>query len=263
MELLVAPERMAQSPFAPGTSAFRIDPSLGSGRLTLGFAGAEPQARYAITLLEPDSPWRLTMAPQRQLYLNGDRLRVEAALVGDAGKAAALSLIGEVVSPAGRRFPIAFDAAGVATLDLDADEAAAAGLWELRATGEATLGGMTVRRDLRVAFDAAMPFARLEREVEVDRSAGGLAIELGLEVGAAGRYELRGVLYGTHGDALVPVAMAHAADWLEPGRAALGLAFDGALLDGVAAPFELRDLQLLDQGRMSVLHRQARALRLP
>ena len=42
----------------------------------------------------------------------------------------------------------------------------------------------------------------------------------------------------------------------------LDLVFDEELLSasGTSAPFELRDLQLIDQTRMGMLHRQARAV---
>lgn len=47
---------------------------------------------------------------------------------------------------------------------------------------------------------------------------------------------------------------------LEPGSQSLVLRYDAGLLAGASGPFELRDLNLLDQGRMGVLQRQQRAL---
>lgn len=60
--------------------------------------------------------------------------------------------------------------------------------------------------------------------------------------------------------AMAPVAVAHSAAWLEPGAGNIELAHDAALLAGVRGPYELRDLSLLDQSRVGLLHRQQRGL---
>ena len=114
------------------------------------------------------------------------------------------------------------------------------------------------RRGIRPRGDGA-------KALEVGRAdlveGDGLVVRLGLETAAAGRYEVRGTLFGTGADgALVPVAVAHSAAPMASGRGELELAFPADLLTGVSAPFEVRDLQLTDQTRMGVLHRQAGAL---
>ena len=57
-------------------------------------------------------------------------------------------------------------------------------------------------------------------------------------------------------------AVAHSAAYLAAGHGALELAFDRELVaaSGLRAPFEVRDLRLIDQGNMGLLHRQARGL---
>ena len=57
-----------------------------------------------------------------------------------------------------------------------------------------------------------------------------------------------------------PLAMAHVAQWMEPGAQSLVLRYDEALLAGATGPFELRDLNLIDQGRMGILQRQQQAV---
>ncbi len=107
-----------------------------------------------------------------------------------------------------------------------------------------------------------MRAARFSGSVDVDR-AGGLGLRLGVESASASRYEARGVLYATAADgALRPVGIAHAAAWLEAGDGSLELTFDRTLLaeSGLGAPFELRDLRLVDQVSMGLLHRQERAM---
>ena len=88
-------------------------------------------------------------------------------------------------------------------------------------------------------------------------------LSLGVEAVAASRYEVRGVLFGSGANGeLLPAAVGHAAAWLEPGHGTVELRFDQALVDdsGLRAPFEIRDLRLIDQGTMGLLHRQARGL---
>ena len=266
MQQLAAPEKLAQAelPFPDGTSAFRLDASLGAGSILVRADDLVEADRYAIHVLDVASPWALALRPRQDSYLHGDSLIVDASLLhADGSRQAWTDLQAVVVSPTGRRFPLRFSGSGrsaVGQLTLDANEAPHPGLWEIQAQGTIELDGQPVIRGGRVAFDVAMPVARLASTVAVERRADALRIGLDLDVAAAGRYEVRGVLYGMQGKRAVPVAVAHAADWIEPGQGSLTLQFERELLDGISGPFELRDLRLLDQGRMGVLHRQQRAL---
>jgi hypothetical protein len=59
-----------------------------------------------------------------------------------------------------------------------------------------------------------------------------------------------------------PVAQAHSAAWLDGKRGMLVLDFEQAHLPvGYGAPFEVRQLELHDQGRMMPLEVRTRALR--
>lgn len=68
------------------------------------------------------------------------------------------------------------------------------------------------------------------------------------------------MLWATTEDGLQPTVVAHSARWIGAGTGDLTIEIPAALAEDIQAPFELRDLQLIDQGRMAVLHRQARAL---
>ena len=96
-----------------------------------------------------------------------------------------------------------------------------------------------------------------------ERDDAGIRFVLTVDVGAASRFGASAVLYGTNdrGEPQ-PIAVGQAARWLEPGPGDLALEFDAAALSaaGMRAPYELRDLRFVDQGRVQVLHRQARAL---
>jgi hypothetical protein len=271
MEMLVTADKLnkAELPFAEGTSAFRLHPDLGAGTFTLRAADVSGSERYLVNVVEPASKYVLAMQTDAPSYLHGQQLTVLPELQEQDGakvtqRHALKRLEGVVTSPGGRVFPVSFkvdkDGRLRARLALDADEAPAPGLWEVQAAGEAMVKGQVVKRTLRVAFGVALPVARLDGSAAIVNEPGSVGVRLGVEVGAAGRYETRALLYGMVGGALKPLAVAHAAQWLEPGSQSLVLRYDASLLAGASGPFELRDLNLLDQGRMGVLQRQQRAL---
>ncbi len=273
MEMLVSADKLAKAdvPFAEGTSAFRLHRDLGAGVFKLRAADLHGATRYLVNVVEPDSALALTIRTDAPSYLHGQQLVVTpelleqdgARIVGRHGMA---KLDGFVTSPAGRTFAVSFkpekDGRLRARLPLDADETPHPGLWEVSASGSAMVRGQQVMRSVRVAFGVAMPVARLDGKAAVVNLPGSVGVRLGIEVAAPGRYETRALLYGMVGGAMKPVAVGHAAQWLEPGSHSLTLAYSASLLAGSAGPYELRDLTLLDQGRVGVLQRQQRALTL-
>ncbi|MES2018310.1 MAG: DUF4785 domain-containing protein [Pseudomonadota bacterium] len=271
MEMLVTADKLnkAELPFAEGTSAFRLHPDLGAGSFQLRAPDMQGGQRYLINVVEPDSRLVLAMRTDAPSYLHGQQLTILPELQEQDGarvlaRHGLQRLDGVVTSPAGRSFALSFqpgmDGKLRARLPLDADETPTPGLWEVQASGQAKVAGQTVMRTLRVAFAVALPVARLDGSAAMASLPGSVGVRLGVEVGAAGRYETRAVLYGTINGAFQPLAMAHAAQWLEPGSQSLVLRYDAGLLAGASGPFELRDLNLLDQGRVGVLQRQQRGV---
>lgn len=271
MELVATAAQLkaAGSPFVEGTVAFRLRSDLGAGSFTLKAADLS-QGRYVMHVLDQHSPVSLSLKTQRSDYLHGDPLIVETALQGDGLKLATTAVEGFVVSPAGRSWPLQLSpvAGGhQASLPLDALEAPAPGLWEAHVAVQGKADGQPLRRYSKVAFNVAVPSASLNGRAErVASENGALAIRLGVDTAAAGRYEVRGVLFGSNADgAMLPLAVGHSADWLQAGAQGLVLSFDAELVkaSGLDAPFEVRDLRLVDQGTLGTLHRQARGLLLP
>ncbi|NHZ83210.1 DUF4785 family protein [Massilia sp. CCM 8695] len=274
MDMLVDADRLAKAGhgFAQGTSAFRLHPSLGAGSFTLraDAPAADAGARYLVNVVEPASTVALTLRTDAVHYLHGQELVIHAdalepsALRGAAQRRTLDKMAAVLVSPAGRTFPLEFkrgrDGMLTARHLLDADENPAPGLWEVRAAAEAGSGNATVKRSLRVGVAVAMPQARFDGNVNLIDQTDKLVARFGVEVGAGGRYEVRALLYGMVNGAMAPVAVAHSAAWLEPGAGNIELAYDAALLAGVRGPYELRDLSLLDQSRVGLLHRQQRGL---
>ena len=71
------------------------------------------------------------------------------------------------------------------------------------------------------------------------------------------------MLYGTGTDGtLHAAALGQSAAWVGGNHGSIELGFDAASLGGLHAPFELRDLRLLDQASMALIERRERGLRI-
>jgi Domain of unknown function (DUF4785) len=265
MEMLVSADRLAKAdiPFASGTSAFRLSAEVGTGPLRMRAQGLSEAQRYLVNVVEPDSPLALTMQAAAPAYLQGQRVKVLAQLTHQ-GSATPARIDATLMSPAGRSYPLVFEADGAgrmaAVVTPDATDAAAPGLWEVQANVKATVQGREALRSTRFAVPVALSTAKLTRTADLAGTGNALTVRLGVEAASAGRYEVRGVLYGTVNGSLQPLGVGNAARWMEPGQASIDLPFDATLLAASKGPYELRDLQLLDQGRLAVLQRQQVAL---
>ncbi|TQD42554.1 DUF4785 family protein [Lysobacter aestuarii] len=246
----------AGMPITAGTSIVKLE--AGAGRYRLQAEGA--RGDYVVHVYEPQSDVVLRARPDRQQVLAGGRMQVAVDLERAGrpvpGKAEAL-----LVAPDGSSTPVAVrggrDGRNVARFKLPEATGNARGLWELQVfanDGE-------VARDARTAFAVAAPTARLAGDFEVDPAR--LQVSLPVEVASTGRFEVRGTLYATAADgAMAPVSQAHAANWFEAGKRRLTLSFDRSHLPtGYGRPFELRQLELHDQTRMSPIESREYALK--
>ena len=268
MSLLAGAADMAKAgaPFAEGTTAFRLSPSVGIGEIVIQAPTLKATGRYQVHVFDVESPYVLGLRAQGMDYLHGDTMTAEARLAG-ADKVLRLDDVAAyVTSPAGRAWPVKFDANGGSDggsyggqLPLDALGKQEEGVWELHVATRGMVDGHHVVRNARTAFGVHVPTAGFGGDVTLRDGKAGLQADFAVNVATPGRYEVRGVLFGTDGTGhLRPVAVGHSANWLAQ-DGTLSLSFDRALLDdaGVGAPFEVRDLRLIDQGRMGILHRQA------
>ena len=241
-----------------GTTVVKLGREHAAGDYALRAANA--RGRYVVHVFEPDSDVVLKAQADRQHVLGGGTIAVTMEMSRGnhplTSQAEAL-----LVAPDGSSRPITVrhDASGTPTARVRVPElaSAAAGLWELQVFVNA--GG--IQRDARTAFAVAAPTARLGGSVDVDATR--LRINVPVQAGSPGRYEVRGTLYATASDGtLAPVSEAHAAAWLESGNGSLALAFDRSHVPtGFGAPFEVRQLELNDQTRLAPLERREQALR--
>ncbi len=270
MSQLATPEELAQAgvPFPAGTSAFRLSKAVGAGEIVIQAPDlpADSQAVYVVHVFDKESPAVLELQAARDVFFAGDLLEATAGLEAAGQTLTVRTVQAELISPDGTVTPLetALRSDGTVAISgaLASRELAGPGLWEVHASVTGQMGELTVRRDARTAFSYTVPTARLTGEAVASADANGLRIGIGVEAAAAGRYEVSAVLFGTGEDGrMYPAVRADAAAWLEPGTGTITLAVDGPVLaaTGLQPPFELRDLRLKDQGRMQVLHRQARA----
>lgn len=217
-------------------------------------------------VLEPNSTLRMQLAADRVQATAGAEIRIDAGFL-DAGKASAADRIaGLITAPDGRSFDLEFsiDKSGRASARFVLPADAGGGLepWEIHAFGATGKG--QVLRDARTTVMVGVPSARLAGSIDVEQDKDTLRFVLPVETAAAGRFELRGTLFGTDADGqLRPMAIAHAADVLPAGQGRLEMRFPAEVRNPkLGAPYALRDLSLSDQTRLSLNEQRQEALRL-
>lgn len=264
LKLFTGSDLQAQGMSVPTDSlAFQLPGQDQARSLQLQLAGAPAEQPLVVHVFEPESQWVGQLSAERHNFLAGGELKLDVGLAGGDEQFAAQSVQAVLVSPdAEQAWPLevagdGFTLVGHAPQDLpDAGE----GLYEVHAYLEGRRDDAVIRRDLKVAVNIAAPTARLSDDIDsLDES--GLKIDLGVEVAAAGRYQVSGQVWGTDSDgSLQPLAMAQSAAVLEPGEGRLRLDVPASLVleSGLSAPFEVREVQLIDQGRMAVLEARSR-----
>lgn len=241
-----------------GTVMAKLAPEAGAGSFTL--SASEARGRYVVHVFEPASTDVLSARIDRDRALAGGDIRLDVDFAR-AGRKVAANGEALLVSPDGRSWPVRLASSGNglgASVRLPKVATDAPGLWELQVFTDAD----GIQRDARTAFSVAQPTARFGGQYDFD--AAKLQMALPVEAASAGRYEARGLLYATAPDGtLRPVSQAHSAAWFERGDGTLTLAFDRSHLpQGYGAPFEVRQLELLDQSRLAPLEKRARAGRI-
>lgn len=233
-----------------GTAVLKLARENAAGHYSLHSAKAK--GRYLVHVYEPESQVLLKARADRQHVLGGDTIAVSMTMSRN-GRPIPAQAQALLVAPDGSSRPVKVtrDAAGNldARVPLPLQANATPGLWELQVfanSGE-------VSRDARTAFGVAAPTARLRGDVEID--ARQLRVAMPVQAASPGRYEVRGTLFATGPDGVArPVSQAHSAAWFEHGVGTLQLGFDRRHVPaGFGAPFEIRQLVVMDQTRMAPL----------
>jgi hypothetical protein len=244
-----------------GTLVLRLAPTLGTGPMEI--AAPHARGRYLIHVFDPDSALVLGFGADRDTVLVGTTITFHATL-GGAGLQIASGL---VTAPDGYSADLDFarDADGGFSAHFTPDAAHAVGpqLWEAHVFATADAAGASIPRDAKTAFAVSAPTARFSGAAQSTADAAGLHMRFDVDASAASRYQVDGVLYATASDGrLRPIALAQSAAWLDAGHGSIELRFDADSINasGMHAPFELRDLRLIDQATMGLIERREQAL---
>ena len=248
--------------FSNGTAVVKIADSQGEGRFQLMIPKAS--GRYLVHIFEPNSDVTLQTKANRQNYLSGDQLIVNAVLGKNEKAMSGTQISGLLVSPSGKTYDMTFkneNGALRAVSKLPNDVTQQAGLWEVQVLAGASEGNLRIQRDARTVISIAQPTAKLNGQFRFNPQA--LSFSMPIQVGSPGRYELSGTLFATGRDGVSrPVAQAAMANWFKQGVGSLNLNFGRANLPaGYGAPFELKFLELKDQTRMTQLESRESAAR--
>lgn len=255
-------EAVRKSGFSFATSSFRISEQLGNGEMMIYSENVnlDEKREFMVQVLERDSQFQMNVQAKSDLYLAGQRLAFEFDML-KANTAIDAQFSAHAISPSGKTYNV--EVKGNRAY-LNTDASFETGLYDLRVTGLANDGDLTIRRDGTTAFQVSLPVARFTGAVELEDNKEGIRAAFDVEVAQKGRYEVRAILFAADANGeMKPVSVAHQAAVIDTGLGVLELEFDRAALEaqGFVGPFELRDLRLIHQNTMGIVHRQATALR--
>ena len=257
--------KAAGLPVTAHTVAFSLRRDLGAESVLLAVPLlANAKGQYLIHVFEPESAVALQLSSARLDFALGEVVSLQVETQGIAAPLMARDLTGYLASPDGSQtVPLKFsrDANGMLTAMVEtAGMAASPGLFEARVFLEKR-AAVTVLRDITIPLGLAPITAVIDSRatlVNGGDTGSSFAVDVGVDVAVAGRFELSGVLYAD-GE---PLAMMTSAAWLEFGARSLRLTVEAKHLSEVG-PFtelEIRQLVLKDQSRLGVLWRQQRGL---
>ena len=256
--------------FSAGTIIFKLAKTLGQGEFTIKTNDTTiSKQKYLIYVLDKNSDYGLSVQTKDDTAFAGRSLAAEITLT--QGGVAQNIGTAEVYlrSPGGEKIAVDHNRGNnrgmEVSLEIENLEKNI-GIWELHVITKGLSNGLQVQRNAKTSFAFSRPNAALLKTVSLtrpDKQNNTLALDFGLNAVSSGRFELRGTLYATdrQGDKQ-PLMFANSAGWREAGTSSLGLEFDLDKVDasGLKGPYEIRDLRLLDQSRMMLLHRQRLAL---
>ncbi|WP_323844984.1 DUF4785 domain-containing protein [Microbulbifer magnicolonia] len=234
----------------------RVPENMGRGKFTLQASGnAKADAEYIVYVLDKHSDIALEVQTPARRFARSGNLVLDARPRGNAAVSLE-SVSTTLIAPDGKRYAVA----GQMTTNgyrvnwpiKVASPSVPGELWRVEV--RSTLRNARKEPIERVAVIAADIFAKTAQVSQIGSSAQDL--KLSVDVQQAGRYEARVLVFGRDtAGAYKPVLLAYQADWLDAGLREMQIPIDQARLaaSGLRGPYQVRNIQFLDQGRMSVL----------
>ncbi len=270
MELMSKSSAMSQASnqMFKMSSAFKIAKDLGAGKFVLKsnkqFNANNP---FIVQVFDKNSHDILTASSNKYAYNLQDNLSVKAALKSSQRID---KLKAQLVSPAGNSYPVTFVKSQKGEFRLNkqlnlSENRKPGELWEVQLRVDAMSNQKRVIRDIRIPMDIHRQSALITGKINQLSMPGRTLIEVPVNVEASGRYVIQGIIYGTDASGnKVPALDVQTAKWLNAGNEniALSVAKNKLLSSGLSAPFQLQQLTLKDQSRMSNLERQSLKLKI-
>jgi hypothetical protein len=272
------------TPFPEGTSVFKFETQLGAGQFKISTTRQlMDEEEFIVNVLEKKSPYQLKLETNSHQYFAGQNFAAKIKLNNllertsnvansfnkNVSKSTKITSVkGKLVAPDGREFSAEFSANKNGDfsmlMPMNLPLSAAQGLWEVNVSTQGKNGSLLIKRDARLAF-AYSPVTAVVESVSMPKKFANKHIQSNVNVTVqyAGRYEVKGILYGKLKGRLAPVMETRIAMWLEVGDNQVPLIFDKAgqhLNNSAANSWVVKNVVLTDQSRMSVFPQNAQML---
>lgn len=251
------------APFSDQSIALKVEAT--QGQINLKVKDIAGEVPFVIHVFEPKSPMSLNLNATKATFGVNEAVEVVADL-RQFDKSVPAEIKGYINRPDGSvlgELAFSMNEKGnyTAKLPLNQSFGLAQGLWEVHTFAKGQFNGSEVLRDAQTSFAVNLNSAKFNGQLKQQAN----SIDIGVSVGAGGRYEVRGVLMGTdkNGD-LKPFAMTMTANWLEKGAQNIKLDIDQKLVaeSGLSAPFQLKNVQLMNQSHLAPVQTVVSGIRL-
>ncbi|NQZ11833.1 MAG: DUF4785 family protein [Algicola sp.] len=248
------------------STAIKLTDEVKPGKLTLSYE--RPLAAknlYVIHVKEKGTANKLEISTAKQQYRQGESFSFDAAMLANNDTLALDNVTAFIMSPSGKKFnaSIRLTDSGIAqisaskqALEATAIEAPINGLYELHVNAMTNAGGQQIHRTGKIAFALSPDTADLNKLSLIFVNKNKATASIGLTVKTAGRFEVRGTLYGHDAQGnLQPLMETHSAQNFSAGKQAINIQFNQQILakSTLKAPYVLKNVRLFDQTRMSRL----------
>ncbi|WP_281646759.1 DUF4785 domain-containing protein [Parendozoicomonas sp. Alg238-R29] len=263
IESLVTEEQLSSTIIFQGSAAFRFNPKSGTGRFNLrSTQRLVGDDYYIINVKEKGSDRILHLSTSNLTLFAGENFNFEALIKKEKQAITDAEYQAYLVSPSGQTYDLSLleekEGQWQTLLPSSIQTLTPGELYELFINVTAGEEDQLVRRSAKLPFALASQTAKFQNIIPIMTA--GIAATINLSVSKEGRYGLRGSIYGTNAEGkLVSIMRSHSAYWLEAGGQSINLAYDESILEksNMQPPYKLKDLVLIDQGKLAVLHKQA------
>jgi hypothetical protein len=263
---VIGEEQLKQTGVFTNAAAIKLTDDVKPGTFKLSYGEPLPAKNlYVINVKEKQSVNKLEIAVQKQHFVQNESISFDALMLAKDETLTFDNISAFIKSPSGKKFAVTVKvsangvariSASKAALNGETIESPINGLYELHVNAQADSKGQMIHRTGKIAFALAQDTADLNQLSSIKVNGTKPIANIGLTVKTAGRYEVRGILYGHDSNGqLKPMMETHSAQNFAQGEQVVNMQFDRKIMakSGLKAPYVLQDVRLYDQTRMSRL----------